>query len=66
MRLKATSGGDKGSYEERLGTVLDSFHYTGISVSTVELIRVFNGLELMWDTMKSVMLHNQRSREIFN
>jgi hypothetical protein len=66
MRLKSSSGGEKGSYEERLETGLDSFHYTGISVSPVELIWVFNGLELMQDTTKSVMLYNQRSREISN
>jgi hypothetical protein len=66
MRLKSSSGGEKGSYEERLGTVLDSFHYTGISVTPVKLIWVVNGLELMQDTTKSVMLYNQWSREIFN
>jgi hypothetical protein len=58
MRLKSSSGGEKGSYGERLETVLDSFHYTGISLSPVELIWVFNGLELTQDTTKSTMLYN--------
>jgi hypothetical protein len=34
VRLKSSSGGEKRSYEETLGTVLDSFHDTGISASS--------------------------------
>jgi hypothetical protein len=38
---------------EKLEIVLDNAQYTGISVSTVELIWVFNGLDLIQDTIHS-------------